>query len=298
LANLVRKILNLEYYDFTRFGGDTYKTKIDNFVRHLKREYPGFYEELTPEEFKNFAVCMAAILVQQGLISRSTCCDSLFGICCGINVGRPSKLDLKTFEKQLDDIVDQTIDTWKNEVGYKLAPMGADISIASRTIYVDVEDNQLKYQVSSPNIKDGEVQRGSINAADIGCETLPDTFEALQHYQPKIYHLLLANKVVESHEADIKWHYVSPTRKDKCRVFACLQKSPSAILIADIDSSMSSSSSSREPQYYEAARYKTSYSRSKQQTLFGGKKHSDSSGSSQELSEHKDEKTAYSEGPV
>ncbi|MBA2649287.1 MAG: FG-GAP repeat protein [Legionella sp.] len=117
-ANDLRKVLNLEYYDFTRFDGDTYKTKINDFLQQLRLEHHEFYTQLTPAEQKSFAVCVAEILMARALISRSGYGGGLFGVLCCLNVGYPSQLNMKAFEKQIVDIAAEAVTHWE-EAGDK-----------------------------------------------------------------------------------------------------------------------------------------------------------------------------------
>lgn len=115
LVNDVRKVLNLEYYDFTRFDGDSYKTKL----LKLQWDMGGFYSQLTPPEQKSFAVCVGEIIVKRGLVSRSNYGGGLFGVCCVLNVGWPNQLNLKALEVQSSDIAEEAINNWKQSLAAK-----------------------------------------------------------------------------------------------------------------------------------------------------------------------------------
>jgi len=111
-VNHLRKVLNLSYYDFTRFDGDAYKTKVNDFFQKLPLE---FYNELTPQEQRSFAVCVAEILVKRGLVYRSDTFGGFFGICCWLNVGWPNDLDLKKFDVQSHAIAVEALNSWKGD---------------------------------------------------------------------------------------------------------------------------------------------------------------------------------------
>jgi len=107
--NDLRKTLNLEYYDFTRFDGDAYKTKLQK----LQWDIETFYDELSPEEQRSFAVCVAEILTKRGLVTRSTYAGGLLGVFCLLNVGWPNEINLKAFGAQRRAIAAEAVDSWK-----------------------------------------------------------------------------------------------------------------------------------------------------------------------------------------
>lgn len=113
-VNHLRKALNLEYYDYTRFDGDAYKSKVGDFFQRLQWENPDFYSRLSPQEQKSFAVCVAEILTKRGLVVRSDLSGGLFGVCCFLNVGWPNELKLNEFEAQTCVILEEALSEWKN----------------------------------------------------------------------------------------------------------------------------------------------------------------------------------------
>jgi len=115
-VNDLRKVLNLEYYDFTRFDGDAYKTKVNDFFVELRWNHPDFYAQLTAQEKKSFAVCVAEILTKRGLVTRSGNAGGLFGVFCLLNVGWPNELDLGEFESQGRSIAAEAVAAWKSAV--------------------------------------------------------------------------------------------------------------------------------------------------------------------------------------
>lgn len=114
-TNYLRTTLNLEYYDFSRFDGDTFKTKIENFLNAINAKYSNFYSQLTEEEQKSFSVCVAEILIQTDLISPSNIGSKAFNFLCCLNVGSPSQLDLQEFDKLGSQIAERAIANWTNE---------------------------------------------------------------------------------------------------------------------------------------------------------------------------------------
>lgn len=114
-ANDLRLVLNLEYYDFTRFDGDAYKTKVGEFLQRLQLENTDFYKKLAPEARKSFSVCVAEILNDRNLVIRSKYAGGLFGILCCLNVGWPSALKLQEFEDQGSEIASEAVRAWKKE---------------------------------------------------------------------------------------------------------------------------------------------------------------------------------------
>jgi len=106
--NDLRKVLNLEYYDFTRFDGDAYKTK----ALKLQWDLEDFYAQLSVEEQKSFAVCVAEIMTKRGLVCRSGSAGGLFGLFCLLNVGWPNELDLGKFEVQSKAIAAEAVANW------------------------------------------------------------------------------------------------------------------------------------------------------------------------------------------
>jgi hypothetical protein len=114
-ANALRKAANLEYHDFMRFGGEVYRTKIDALVAQLKLPHRDFYDRLTIDERKSFAVCVAEILQERDLLSPSGCGDALYGCFFGFSVGWSQKLDIKAFEKQISEIARQAVAAWQAE---------------------------------------------------------------------------------------------------------------------------------------------------------------------------------------
>lgn len=113
-VNDLRKVLNLEYHDFTRLGGDSFKTKVNDLFLLLRWNHPKFYEQLTPREQKCFAVCVAEVVTKRGLVSRSGIFGGGFGVCCMLNVGWPNELHLKAFEAQSSEIVAEAVQNWKS----------------------------------------------------------------------------------------------------------------------------------------------------------------------------------------
>ena len=54
-ANNLRKVLNLEYYDFTKDKGELYKTHIERIFIDLEYKHNNFYATLTtPAESREF----------------------------------------------------------------------------------------------------------------------------------------------------------------------------------------------------------------------------------------------------
>src|SRR4051812_1083950 len=94
---------------------NTYKNKMDNFLERLQLNHHEFYTRLTEEEQKSFAVCVAEILTQGGLITRSDYGGGLFGVLCCVNAGWPAQLNLKKFGAQSVAIADQAVNdmSWK-----------------------------------------------------------------------------------------------------------------------------------------------------------------------------------------
>jgi hypothetical protein len=113
LANNLRKAANLEYHDFMRFDGDIYKSKIDNLLIKLDLFRPGFYRELTNPQRKSFAVCIAEILGQRGLLEPSGCGMGMYGWMLAFSVGWSQQLKLKDFENQLTEIAQQAVTIWE-----------------------------------------------------------------------------------------------------------------------------------------------------------------------------------------
>jgi len=252
LANELRKVLNLEYYDFTRFDGDTFKSKMIEFISLLNYEYPKFYNELTHKELKSFAVCLAEILSNEGYVTRSGYGPAGFGIFCCLNVGWPTELNLKRIEKETPHLVDKTINSWKNQARYQLRHMKEkDSDFKECTIYVDVIDNKVHYLVASRGVEEGAPQQGTLDAKDVGCHTLPTNFTELMRYQPKIYHLLLEKGEVETNKAMVRWPHEARGAREKFLVFCCCKK-PSS------EGRFRRGDPLTKLEHYEAALYKTS----------------------------------------
>ncbi|MBA2650081.1 MAG: FG-GAP repeat protein [Legionella sp.] len=228
LANDIRKTLNLEYFDFSRFDGDTFKTKINELSQELQKDYQQFYTDLTPAERKSFAVCVSEILMARGLVTKSEYAGGLFGIMCCLNVGWPTKLDLKKFEDQSLEISEEAVRVWKKASGYTFLPMKDWENGPSQqdTIYVEIQENKIHYRVIHRGVKRGG-NEGYINAKDLDLETLPD-FNDLSHYSQKIIEMATQNQDTDPNKALKKWPYHSSNKKEKCTVFFCCAKPASA----------------------------------------------------------------------
>lgn len=234
LVNDLRKVLNLEYYDFTRFAGDAFKTKVNDLLQRFQLEHQEFYSQLSPEERKSFAVCVAEILIARELVSRSGYGGGLFGILCCLNVGWPSQLNMKQFEQQSGEIAIEAIATWKHHAGYKLASMSElseDKPKEKNTIYIDMEDNVINYTVIDPGVKRGG-EKGSIKAEELGLRALPTTVDGLNPHLPKMLEITLARGHTQTDKALKQWPYHSPTMKEKAKVFFCCAKPSSASFFA------------------------------------------------------------------
>jgi hypothetical protein len=114
-ANLMRTAANLEYHDFMRFDGEAYKTKVEIFLVKLDLLHPDFYKRLAHDEKKSFAVCVAEILAQRGLLSPSSCATGMYGSLFFLSVGRSQKLNLQQFEDQFTEIAQEAVSTWQAE---------------------------------------------------------------------------------------------------------------------------------------------------------------------------------------
>ncbi len=195
-ANKLRGVgvANLHYFDFMRFEGNAYKAKMDIFIQQLRQDYGSFYDELTEEEMKCFAICVAQILVTRQLISSAHWYDALFGILCCLNVGRPYQLDLEKFEKQRQGIAAEAVSAWESVANYKLAPM-SDLKEGDKkegdekkegkpengTIYVGItaDGGAIEYKVFDQDFREGEEEQeiipaeGTITAEELSVDVLP-----------------------------------------------------------------------------------------------------------------------------
>jgi hypothetical protein len=113
-ANNLRKALNLEYYDFNRWEGDAYKTKIGEFLLCLDTAHPNFYRQLSAEEQKSFAVCVGVVVLEQALVFPSTTPMALVGLLQFLTVGWSMRLDLMRFEEMKLEIATEAVKRWRD----------------------------------------------------------------------------------------------------------------------------------------------------------------------------------------
>lgn len=114
-ANMLRRILNLEYYDFSKEKGEFYKTHIQSFLSDLKYYHNNFYNTLTQEEQRSFAVCVAEIIQSKGLLKKTGCCSAIHNRFFLFNSSWPKSLDLKKFSAQSSQIAQEAVTAWYEE---------------------------------------------------------------------------------------------------------------------------------------------------------------------------------------
>lgn len=226
-SNTLRKVLNLEYYDFMRFEGEVYRSKIEKFLERLETQHGDFYKKLTEEEKHSFAVCLAQVLINHGLVSPSNCGWGCFDIICCIAVGWPSQLDLKKLEQDDLAIAKEAVDTWNEYNGYKLLEMGTSNKKNAIYIEMDTENNTIHYVVND-FAKRGD-EKGDITAQQLGLTALPKTFAELEkRYSQAIIKIASENGHTKSGKGVKKWPYDSPTCWKKFKVFVGCEKSHTA----------------------------------------------------------------------
>ncbi len=115
-ANMLRKVLNLEYYDFTKDKGELYKSHIQSFLADLKYQHNNFYATLiTPDERRSFAVCVAEIIQNKELLKKTGCCLATYNRFFLFNASRPNGLKLEKFADQSSQIAQEAVTAWREE---------------------------------------------------------------------------------------------------------------------------------------------------------------------------------------
>lgn len=113
LARDLRKIMNLEYHDFTKGRAEIFKTRIENLVQRLNLKHDNFYTKLTAEERPSFAMCVAGILQQKGLVRPSGPFSGTWGWVRCFTEGWSNELNLTQLANLEADIAVQAVARWQ-----------------------------------------------------------------------------------------------------------------------------------------------------------------------------------------
>lgn len=115
LANEIRKILNLQYYNFQDHLGDSYKQKIEQLIIHLNLTHDNFYAKLTPVQQSYFAISVADALRKEDLVSEATLSYGLTAWLLCFSRGWSQGLHLQGFQAALATIATQSIANWEEK---------------------------------------------------------------------------------------------------------------------------------------------------------------------------------------
>ena len=108
-ANMLRGVLNLEYYDFTKGEGELYKTHIERLLVNLK-SHNNFYTALTSaEERQSFAVCVGEIIRGKSLLKKSDCPSAAYNRFFLFSPSWPSGLKLDEFGRLSSQIAREAV---------------------------------------------------------------------------------------------------------------------------------------------------------------------------------------------
>lgn len=115
-ANVLRRVLNLEYFDFTKDEGELYKTHIERLLNHFVYTHNNFCATLTSqEEMNSFAACVAEIIQNKGLLSKASCLWATHNRFFLFNRSWPNSLDLDKFGKETSKIAQEAVTAWREE---------------------------------------------------------------------------------------------------------------------------------------------------------------------------------------
>ena len=116
-ANTLRRVLNLEYFDFTKDKGELYKTHIERLLSHFEHKYNDFYTALTSKEERNsFVVCVAEIIQSKDLLRKASCLWATHNRFFLFNRSWANSLDLDKFGEETSQIAQEAVAAWRKNL--------------------------------------------------------------------------------------------------------------------------------------------------------------------------------------
>jgi hypothetical protein len=113
-ASLLRKRLKLMYYDFDRFHGDVYKSKMNELVSYINEVHQGLYSKLFGQEKVAFVDCIARVIIgKSGLVKPAGVAQTILNVLCFARCRRVQELDFDQIESLLPEIADEAVANWQ-----------------------------------------------------------------------------------------------------------------------------------------------------------------------------------------
>ena len=117
-AEHLRVALNLDIYDFSNEEGNDYIRKVDDFIQHVNINHQQFYKQLTTDQVKIFAGCVAeAIREHEGMLKPASCWTRFFSAATCYGRRWVNRLNVTAFGYEIENLAQRAVTAYQTEHG-------------------------------------------------------------------------------------------------------------------------------------------------------------------------------------